>query len=477
VEVDFEVPLDHNLLKNYDILILKCPTSPYSNEEVEAVAEFVKQGGGLLLIGDHTDLMGMNTYLNQICSQWGIVFNSDDTFELETGSLSLFNFTSLPIPPHPIVAHSPSIHFATSCTLKAPLSAEDVITGYALGCEEASFAHVHFFGNIKADPQDQYGLFLQAVALKVGQGRVLAFTDSTIFSSFSMLMGYNPSFLLGMVDYLNRTNSIPNLNFAFLTCSVLLFLVGVAATKGRPFALAILIFFIFCFLGLAIGSNVFSDINHKNYPPPSPNQDYVKVCFDKEHSAYELAQFLGHPPEVSAQWQFFDAFFVGFQRLGYFPCEKNNLEDCLKGDLVVLINPHQDFTINEKELLREYVNQGGRLLVLDSIRNSNSSSNEILAQFGLRVIPILQQQENISPGLFALTIEGGYPVEVQDGLVHFAISSYGQGCVGVFVDSVEFSEGVLGTMYLAATEEQLKAFKLQFEVVDLVLWEEKEIIK
>jgi len=474
VEVNFEVPLNHDLLEKFDILILKCPTSPYSNEEVKAVTDFIKQGGGLLLIGDHTDLMGMNTYLNQICSQWGLLFNSDDTFELETGSLSIFNFASLPISPHPIVIHSPSVHFATSCTLKAPLWTEDVITGYALGCEEASFSHVHFFGNIKADPQDQYGLFLQAVALKFGRGRVVAFTDSTIFSSFSMLMGYTPSFLLGIVNYLNRTNGILNLNLIFLACSILFFFFGIAVTKEKHLTLPIMTFFIFCFLGIAIGSNVFSAINYKNYSSPSPNQDYVEICFDKEHSTYNLAQFLGHPPSISEQWQFFDAFFVGFQRLGYFPCEKNNLEDCLRGNLVVLINPNQDFTFTEKELLKEYVNRGGRLLVLDSIRNSNSSSNKILAQFGFQVIPILRHQENVTPGLLALTIEGGYPVEFQDGIVHFAINSYGRGWIGVFVDSAEFSEGALGTMYLPATEQQLKAYKLQFEIVDFMLWEGEE---
>jgi hypothetical protein len=473
VGINYKVSLNHDILKNYNILILKCLTSPFSNEEVEAVIEFVKQGGGLLLIGDHTDLMGMNTYLNQICGQWDIYFNSDDTFDLETGSLSLFNSTSLAIPSHPIVGHSPSIHFATSCTLKAPLLAEDVITGYALGCEQGSFSHVHFFGNIKADPQDQYGLFLQAVALKFGKGRVAAFTDSTIFSSFSMQMGYNPSFLLGMVDYLNRENNDLNLNLVFLACSIFFFFFGVSAVKEKPLVLTILLILIFSFLGLAIGSKVFSAINNKNYPLPSRNQDYAEVCFDKEHSTYNLAQFLGHPPEVSAQWQFFDAFFVGFQRLGYFPCEKNNLEDCFKGDLVVVINPYQEFALKEKELLKEYVERGGRLLVLDSIRNPNSSSNGILSQFGFRVTPVLQQQENISPGLLALTIAGGYPVEARDGLVHFAIDSYGQGWVGVFVDSAEFSEGTLGNMYLPATEEQLKAFKLQFKIVDIMLREEE----
>ena len=40
------------------VLILKVPTTRYKPEEVAVVRDFVDNGGGLLLIGEHTDYNG-----------------------------------------------------------------------------------------------------------------------------------------------------------------------------------------------------------------------------------------------------------------------------------------------------------------------------------------------------------------------------------------------------------------------------------
>ena len=53
------------------VLILKCVTSAYREEEINAILEFVGKGNGLILIGEHTDLYGMVTNLNPICEKLG----------------------------------------------------------------------------------------------------------------------------------------------------------------------------------------------------------------------------------------------------------------------------------------------------------------------------------------------------------------------------------------------------------------------
>ena len=64
-------PIDDAALQQCDILIIKTPTSRYAPEEVEAVVRFVQQGGSLLMIGDHTNVFNMNTYLNDIARHFG----------------------------------------------------------------------------------------------------------------------------------------------------------------------------------------------------------------------------------------------------------------------------------------------------------------------------------------------------------------------------------------------------------------------
>jgi len=65
VGVNFE-PLSPDVLKDVDVLILKVPTQPYQAAEIDAVANFVEQGGGLWVIGDHTNVFGSSSFLNPL---------------------------------------------------------------------------------------------------------------------------------------------------------------------------------------------------------------------------------------------------------------------------------------------------------------------------------------------------------------------------------------------------------------------------
>ena len=48
--------IDDATLAKCDVLVVKLPSERYSPEEVAAVQRFVNNGGGLMLIGDHTNL-------------------------------------------------------------------------------------------------------------------------------------------------------------------------------------------------------------------------------------------------------------------------------------------------------------------------------------------------------------------------------------------------------------------------------------
>ncbi|MBF0469329.1 MAG: hypothetical protein HQK61_10680, partial [Desulfamplus sp.] len=198
--------LTQELLSKHDILILKTPTSPYSDDEIKAVVSFVENGGGLWLIGDHTNVFGMSYYINFLAKKFDLLFHYDSTYDLQTGKLSVYK------PPgilsHPIVNFMPPFLFATSCTLSAPLSAENVMIGYGLRARPLAYSGRSFFHQ---DPTTDYefGLFLQSAAVKYGKGRVTAFTDSTCFSNFYMFIPGKPELALGTIEWLNRKNNNP----------------------------------------------------------------------------------------------------------------------------------------------------------------------------------------------------------------------------------------------------------------------------
>ena len=47
--------IDDETLSKCDVLVIKIPNARYSPTRPTAVLRFVEQGGGLLLIGDHTN--------------------------------------------------------------------------------------------------------------------------------------------------------------------------------------------------------------------------------------------------------------------------------------------------------------------------------------------------------------------------------------------------------------------------------------
>ena len=199
------VLLSTELLNRYDILILKCPTESYSMQEIQSIKHFVDNGGGLYLIGDHTNVFGMNTFLNQISEQFGIRYKTDATYELGTGDLSIYQPDRLFS--HPVIQHVTQFDFMTSCTLEptsllASATMENIIIGNRVTSEPGTYATENFFRESVASPDSEYGYLLQAAAIKYGHGRVVAFTDSTVFSSFSMFTDGYPSFTLGTMEYL-----------------------------------------------------------------------------------------------------------------------------------------------------------------------------------------------------------------------------------------------------------------------------------
>jgi hypothetical protein len=142
VDRNFE-QITPKLLSNYDILVVKTPTEPFSPDEVESIEHFVSSGGGLFLISDHTNVFGMSTYINPVAEKFGLHFRYDATYDLNSGSLS--EYRPPRILPHPIVQYMPPFLFATSCTLEAPLQTDNVIIGYDLKSIHLDYSQTDFF--------------------------------------------------------------------------------------------------------------------------------------------------------------------------------------------------------------------------------------------------------------------------------------------------------------------------------------------
>lgn len=505
VEKNLDCPLTSEVLKDYDILILKCPTTKYSNQEVRDIVKFVDAGGGLYLIGDHTNVFGMNMFLNQVSEEFDIKFKTDATYDMNEGGLSTFNTGSMF--PHPVVQNMEKFDFKTSCTLKAPLNSENVIIGNRILAEPGTYSTENFFRRGTYGSLDvEYGLLLQVVAVKYEKGRVVAFTDSTCFSNFCIFMDGYGDFNLGAIEYLNKENQFSYLNDVFTVIAGASLVMSLYLLRKKREIFVLYLFLLAGLLSFSVAAPVFSYVNKINYSLPSPDEDFIQVCFETEHSDIILesdpATVIGIPSET------FSTFFVWTQRVGCYPSPEKTLEKSIeKGNIVVIINPVKNFKDAEIQMIEDYIENGGKVLLMDSITNSGSTSNQLLKNFDIsirhnysassvyhsysyteemekNIVNIFNNQTtksvnmsndyNISDRYIIaphLSVEGGEEVFSKENNNNsvIAIKSIGLGKIVVMVDSYTFSNSVMGGSFTEPDENLRKIYNMEYYLFEKIL--------
>ncbi len=491
VETNMNTTFTPDLLATYDILILKCPTESYTTQEIQSIKDFVEHGGGLYLIGDHTNVFGMNTFLNQVSEEFGIRYKTDATYELGTGDLSTYEpdlFFA-----HPVIRHVTQFDFMTSCTLEptslsASVRMENIIIGNRIISEPGTYSTENFFRESIASPDSECGYLLQAAAMKYGAGRVVAFTDSTVFSSFCLFTDGYPSFTLGVMDYLNRTNSSPYLTIVLFALSITFFISLLVLLRNDK-KLTVLWMFLFAgILAFSLAAPLCIHLTNLSYPPPVPQKDYTQVCFEQQHSSFNIS--VKPTSSLGENTNNYGTFYVWTQRVGCVPSIAPTLKDATNnGDIIVIVNPTQPFTEADVQLLTTFFENSGRLLLMDSIKNPQSTANELLGNFGIWITTTMtdsvlfsNESENTSQIPIGnitspyLTITGGDQLltndknEVYAAFVEFNNTTTAEiGRLVVVVDSYTFTDAVMGGTFTEPTKRQRQFYDTEFFLFKEVL--------
>jgi hypothetical protein len=455
------------LLADCDLLILKTPTSPFTADEIEAIERFVARGGGLFLIGDHTNVFGTSTFLNSIARRFGLHFNLDATYDLPTGGLTLYRRP--PLLPHPIVQRLPPFLFGTSCTLGVSPGAQVPINGYALRVAGHDYSTPSFFTARTDGPFIGFGMFPQLAAVKHQRGRVAAFSDSTVFSNFWMFVPGKPELLLGCTDWLNRENKHPKAVLLFLMLGTVFGGVSLRCLRGRgtgqfPFLLASVA------LGCFTGVLGLAALNRSSYPLPASQSRYRTVCFDRQYSHFDLPdQRLMLEPKLD-----FHTFYVWAQRVGYVPRVADTLAEAVTcGEGVVLLNPTGRVALADIRRVEQFVQQGGVLYVFASPGDQAAGANAWLAGFGLRIGSELLLSQTVSNAAGEVVgsnqntriVSGGTGLLfAADRQAVLATKRHGKGAVIVSGNSELFAASSLGTVNRIPDKAQRRLYDIIFRI-------------
>jgi hypothetical protein len=199
--------LDADLLRAAQVLVIKTPTLEISAAECALIGAFVADGGGLLLIGDHTDLLGMTNRINRLAEPYGARFRTDGSNRLSSGY-----FTDL----HPgldaggrWMSGVEAFEVLTSCTIDGGFPGHDFqLLGRDIGSDRIDYSQRNFFGDFVVQPDEYFGCFPVVLAMKSGRGRVAMVADGTFLSNFWINHGDQYRLVANLVDYLSESNLV-----------------------------------------------------------------------------------------------------------------------------------------------------------------------------------------------------------------------------------------------------------------------------
>ena len=429
-----ENKIDDAKLAECDVLVIKTPTSRYSLEEVHAIERFVASGGGLLLVGDHTDVFLTSTYLNDVVRPFGFKYRSDLLFRVGSPYAELHEPEVIP---HPILQHLPAMHFAGSCTIDPGGSlGRAVVQTAGMWSLPPDYHSENFFPEAEYRPEMRYGPFIQLWATRHGTGRVLAFTDSTIFSNFSTFEPGKAELMLGMLDWLNRQSPLDARPgrlalVALLLVAAAVFLVfSLLLMQGRETAWVVLLAAGMC--GWSVGSALVVFGHHRAMPRPRPVRQLETVIIDRTVSEVPLCRG-GFLQEDGTGYGLFEQW---IPRLGYFT-KRASGSAAFTGDALIVFCPTRSVSDDYRRELVDYVADGGNLLVVDSPDSVGSTANSLLWPFGITSdhstppsgkLGLLQIWPDIELAA-SCHITGGEPLMWVDDVPVAARVSHGKGTV------------------------------------------------
>lgn len=238
-------------LDTCDILLLKTPDRAIPPDEALAIREWVKSGGALVVVGDHTDLSGSSSALNALAADFGIKFRFD---ALQRGSGGLEHRGARVFGSHPAMDAMPTLGLMTAASLELAWPARPLLVMGNVFSRPGDYAGNSNFGTQDAGLSCPQGKLVVAAAAPVGTGRVIAFSDSTVWSSFAFAMDGHRELFDRLMAYARHAGGSRSLgDVAIAVGTVLLLLGGLASGSAARFAFGVGAGALVC-LGLRIGN-------------------------------------------------------------------------------------------------------------------------------------------------------------------------------------------------------------------------------
>jgi hypothetical protein len=318
--------------------------------QIDAIWDFVRDGGSLLMLGDHTwrQKDGKN-WLNEILKPVNIEFNFDSADFFIGGWLHSYQYAAHSIT-HNLGDEENEPGIVVGASLKTTYPAVPLITG-RYGYSDAGNVHNSdggYLGNFEYDMSEQVGDVVLAAEQSYGKGKVLVFADTSGFVNAILVNDY--PFINRVFNWL-ASDSMPE-PYPIRLVLCLVFLAGAVALFLRTDRNAATLFLGALVIALIVVSAGLVS-SWKIERPITGNIAYVDASHFERYS------------KESWRDDGTMGLHLNLMRNGYLPFQLRDFskKKIADSDLLVLIAPTKPFSKGEVEMLKTYVQNGGHLLL------------------------------------------------------------------------------------------------------------------
>ena len=358
-----------------DLLVLLFPDESWADGQLERIWDFVREGGSLLVMGEHTTLdnKGSNRF-NEVLEPTGIHVEFDSATFAVGGWLQSYQAIA-----HPATIGVPDernqFGVVIGASLETGQSARPILVGQwgwsDLGDQGSSRA---MMGNGQYDPGEKLGDLILAAEQPLGKGRVIAFGDTS-----SLTNGINVSsyvFTSRLFGYLasdtRNAHSVGRQLSGIFICILLTALLVWNPGQWKT------IIVILCFSGSLIVSNKISRRAGEIFPDGSYKTPNNLAYVDSSHlEAYSPESW--RPDGIGG-------LMLTLMRNDYLALSlaEFTAERIKKADLLISVAPSRSFSGKEQELVRDFVTNGGTFIIMVGLDRAEPSRS-LLSRFGFTI--------------------------------------------------------------------------------------------
>jgi hypothetical protein len=350
-------------LDGISIFVVSNLNISFTAEEQTVIWNFVKDGGSLLVIGDHTNVGGIQEPLNNLLAPIGIRYRFDAALPLDEKFKWL---TCSFLPYHPITATllSPEeLQYGVGASLDISSSSIPIVIGTVALSDTGNQTNqdIAYLGDYEYNKGEQLGDVILVAGGYYGEGKVLVFGDTSSFQNPAIPFSF--SFVQNSFSWLASTQTAM-VQGVQIGASLILLLGALVVyrllkNKALPFALFPLVL---C-LALLFSVSINPLLIHNSFETKRQNL----VLLDASHAErFTLDSFTDDS---------INGLLLNLQRNNYLPVviRQYSEEKISVSTLLIFIAPTSAFSPEEVTFLRQYMSNGGFIILATGYEDEEAS--------------------------------------------------------------------------------------------------------